>query len=124
MAAGGIAANPLRSALTVLGMTIGVASVIVLVAVGNGSKQEVQASIRSLGTNVLMVSAPGARGGPGSSASSALTLTEDDVRALDDDELAPHVRSASPVVRVSSATIVSGATSEVPGTPATTRAPG
>ena len=113
-AAGGIAANPLRSALTVLGMTIGVASVIVLVAVGNGSKQEVQASIRSLGTNVLMVSAPGARGGPGSSASSALTLTEDDVRALDDDELAPHVRSASPVVRVSSATIVSGATSYQP----------
>jgi putative ABC transport system permease protein len=113
-AAGGIGANPLRSALTVLGMTIGVASVIVLVAVGNGSKQEVQASIRSLGTNVLMVSAPGARGGPGSSASSALTLTEDDVRALDDDELAPHVKSASPVVRVASATLVSGATSYQP----------
>ncbi|MDX8151064.1 ABC transporter permease [Patulibacter brassicae] len=113
-AAAGITANPLRSALTILGMMIGVGSVIVLVAVGNGSKQEVQASIRSLGTNVLMVSAPGARGGPGSSASSSLTLTEADVEALGDDELAPHVKSASPVVRVSSATLVSGETSYQP----------
>ena len=113
-AAAGIAANTLRSALTVLGMTIGVASVIVLVAVGNGSQQQVQESIRSLGTNVLMVSAPGARGGPGAAASSALTLTEEDVAALRDRELAPHVRSASPVLRVSSATLVSGSTSYQP----------
>ncbi|MCK9249334.1 MAG: ABC transporter permease [Solirubrobacteraceae bacterium] len=113
-AAAGIVANRLRSALTVLGMTIGVASVIVLIAVGNGSQQAVQAQIRSLGTNVLMVSATGARGGPGMAASSSTTLTVEDAEALDDRELAPHVRSASPVVRASSATVVSGATSYQP----------
>ncbi|MES1193327.1 MAG: ABC transporter permease, partial [Solirubrobacterales bacterium] len=58
-------ANKLRSGLTILGMTIGVASVIVLVAVGNGSKRQVQAGIQALGSNVLLVQAGGARGGPG-----------------------------------------------------------
>ena len=62
----GITANKLRSGLTILGMTIGVASVIVLVAVGNGSKRQVQAGIDALGSNVLIVQAQfGARGGPG-----------------------------------------------------------
>ena len=65
IALGGIMANKLRSGLTILGMTIGVASVIVLVAVGNGSKQQVQAGIHALGSNVLLVQAGGARGGPG-----------------------------------------------------------
>src|SRR6202040_732246 len=57
----GIAANRLRSGLTILGMTIGVASVIVLIAVGNGSSKAVQASINSLGTNVLVVMTGGFR---------------------------------------------------------------
>ena len=56
---GGITANKLRSGLTVLGMTIGVASVIVLIAVGNGSSKAVQSTIQSLGTNVLVVQASG-----------------------------------------------------------------
>ena len=51
----GIATNKLRSGLTILGMTIGVASVIVLIAVGNGSSKAVQSRIQSLGTNVLIV---------------------------------------------------------------------
>ena len=46
-------------------MTIGVAAVIILVAVGNGSKQAVQARINALGTNVLLVQAVGGRFGPG-----------------------------------------------------------
>ena len=65
VALGGIATNRLRSGLTILGMTIGVASVIVLVAVGNGSERQVQAGIQALGSNVLLVQAAGARGGPG-----------------------------------------------------------
>lgn len=64
IALGGIVANKLRSGLTMLGMVIGVASVIVLVAVGNGSQQAVQAQIQALGTNVLLVMGQGARGGP------------------------------------------------------------
>ena len=61
----GITANKLRSGLTILGMTIGVASVIVLIAVGNGSSKAVQSRIQSLGTNVLIVmpSGGGFRGG-------------------------------------------------------------
>jgi putative ABC transport system permease protein len=69
----GVTANPLRSALTTLGILIGVAAVIVLVAVGTGSSVAVQDSISRLGTNTLTVSASqggtggrgGFRGGPG-----------------------------------------------------------
>jgi len=64
----GVTANPLRSALTTLGILIGVAAVIVLVAVGTGSSVAVQESIGRLGTNTLTVSASqggtGGRGGP------------------------------------------------------------
>jgi putative ABC transport system permease protein len=116
IALGGIVANKLRSGLTMLGMVIGVGSVIVLVAVGNGSQQAVQAQIQALGTNVLMVMSQGARGGPGAEATSSTTLTADDAVALQDHELAPHVKSASPVVQVASATLVSGSTSYQPAT--------
>ncbi len=51
----GVSANKLRSSLTVLGILIGVAAVIVLVAVGNGSSQAIQAQIDRLGTNTLTV---------------------------------------------------------------------
>jgi len=54
----GIATNPLRSTLTVLGVVIGVASVIVLVAFARGAQREVTAQIQTLGTNVCVV-APG-----------------------------------------------------------------
>jgi putative ABC transport system permease protein len=114
IALGGIVANKLRSGLTMLGMVIGVASVIVLVAVGNGSQEAVQSQIRALGSNVLLVMSQGARGGPGSAATSSSTLTTADATALQDRELAPHVASASPVVTVSSATLVSGSTSYQP----------
>jgi putative ABC transport system permease protein len=110
IALGGIMANKLRSGLTILGMTIGVASVIVLVAVGNGSKQQVQASVRALG----------ARGGPGLfGGGSSITLTQADATALQDTFNAPDVKSASPVVTASSTSLVAGSlsyTSSVTGT--------
>jgi putative ABC transport system permease protein len=115
IALGGILANKLRSGLTILGMTIGVASVIVLVAVGNGSKQKVQAGIQALGSNVLLVQAGGARGGPGfGGASSGVTLTQKDATALEDQFDAPDVKSASPVVTSGSPTLVAGALSYTP----------
>jgi putative ABC transport system permease protein len=120
IALGGILANKLRSGLTILGMTIGVASVIVLVAVGNGSKRQVQASVRALGSNVLLVQAGGARGGPGLFGGGAsVTLTQDDATALQDPFDAPDVRSASPVVTASGTSLVAGSlsyTSSVTGT--------
>ena len=64
-------------------MTIGVASVIVLIAVGNGSSKAVQAQIQSLGTNVLIVmSSGGLRGGARASSAATVSLTKQDAEAL------------------------------------------
>jgi putative ABC transport system permease protein len=95
----GVAANKLRSALTMLGILIGVAAVILLVAVGNGSAQAVSRRIEALGTNTLTVTST-ARGAAG-----ALTLPV--AEALQDPVLAPDVDSVSPLVS-SSATITYG----------------
>ena len=59
----GISANKLRSILTLLGVMIGVASVILLLAVGNGSAQQVNSAISQLGTNTLTVRPTGGGGG-------------------------------------------------------------
>ncbi|HUN77788.1 MAG TPA: ABC transporter permease [Solirubrobacteraceae bacterium] len=112
---GGIAANKLRSGLTILGMTIGVASVIVLIAVGNGSSQTVQQRIESLGTNVLLVEAGGLRGGSRFGSTSAVSLTKQDAAALRSPE-APAVKSVAPVVNATGVTLVYNGTSYEPGT--------
>jgi putative ABC transport system permease protein len=117
IAFGGIAAHKLRSGLTILGMTIGVAAVIILVAVGNGSKKAVQAGIDALGTNVLLVQPQLGPGGPGGrSAGGGITLTAKDAEALQNGFDAPDVKSVSPVVNASSVTLVNGSTSYQPST--------
>ncbi len=103
---GGITANKLRSGLTILGMTIGVASVIVLIAVGNGSSKAVKSQIQRLGTNVLLVMAGAGRGGPRASSSTSISLTKADAEALHNPNLAPDVKSASPVAEASSVKLV------------------
>ncbi len=95
----GLSANRLRSALTMLGILIGVAAVILLVAVGNGSAKAISDRIEALGTNTITVMSTG-RGG-----SSSTALTRDMADALLDPEMAPDVRSVSPVVSSSSATM-------------------
>jgi putative ABC transport system permease protein len=111
---GGIVANKLRSGLTILGMTIGVASVIVLIAVGNGSSKAVQSRIQSLGTNVLIVMGGGVRGGVRASSAGSVSLTKQDAEALQDRQLAPDVASAAPVVNASSVKLVYGSSSYEP----------
>jgi putative ABC transport system permease protein len=115
---GGIVANKLRSGLTILGMTIGVASVIILIAVGNGSSKAVEERIESLGTNVLLVESGAIRGGArfGGASSSAVSLTKQDAAALQNRSEAPDVRSASPVVNATGVTLVFDGTSYEPGT--------
>jgi len=112
----GITTNKLRSGLTILGMTIGVASVIVLIAVGNGSSHAVQSRIQSLGTNVLIVmgSGGGFRLGPRASTGTSVSLTKQDAAALQNPSLAPDVKSASPVVNANGVTLVSGSSSYEP----------
>jgi putative ABC transport system permease protein len=115
----GIAANKLRSGLTVLGITIGVAAVIVLIAVGNGSKKQVQAGIDALGTNVLIVQAQNGAFGPGGfrlGGGGGITLAQQDATAVQDRFNAPDVKSASPVVNAAGTTLVSGSTSYSPST--------
>jgi putative ABC transport system permease protein len=75
--------NKLRSALTMLGIVIGVAAVIAMMAVGRGAAQRIQDQIASIGSNLLVVS-PGSAmsGGTRMGAGSAMTLTEDDAKAI------------------------------------------
>ncbi len=113
-ALGGISANALRSGLTILGMTIGVAAVIILVAVGNGSQHQVQAGIDSLGSNVLIVQAQGGAFGPTRASGGGVTLTTADATALQNEFDAPDVRSASPVVTATGTTLVANEASYQP----------
>ncbi len=111
----GITANKLRSGLTILGMTIGVASVIVLIAVGNGSSKAVQSTIQSLGTNVLVVQPSGGfRFGARASTAATVSLTKQDAEALQDPSLAPDVKSVSPVVNASAVKLEYDGTSYEP----------
>jgi putative ABC transport system permease protein len=111
----GITANKLRSGLTILGMTIGVASVIVLIAVGNGSSNAVKSRIQSLGTNVLVVTASGGfRGGARASTTATVSLTKQDAEALQEPGKTPDVKSASPVVNASSTKLIYGSSSYEP----------
>jgi putative ABC transport system permease protein len=94
----GVRQNKLRSSLTVLGILIGVAAVIVLLAVGNGSSKAVQSSIEKLGTNSISVlhgTFRFAGGAGGSTIQKDLTVA--DAVALTDAVNAPDVKSASPV---------------------------
>ncbi|MFF0307144.1 ABC transporter permease [Streptosporangium sp. NPDC004379] len=118
----GLAANKLRSFLTTLGILIGVAAVILLVAFGEGASRSVQQNIQRLGSNTLTVSASFAGGGPGGFAggrggggggprTQARQLTLDDARALTDRAQVPSVRSVSPVVTANGTAAVYGGTS-------------
>lgn len=96
-----ILANRLRSALTMLGIMIGVAAVITLVAFGQGASNSVSSSIQSLGTNLLTVySVDPNRGGEVVNASPR-DLTEDDVAALANPAEAPDVAAVAPVKQAS-----------------------
>jgi len=81
----GVTANKVRSGLTVLGIVIGIGSVIAMISVGQGAQNQINANIQSIGSNLLMVY-PGSQSGVGeavrSSRGSAQTLTEDDANAI------------------------------------------
>ena len=110
----GLMSHRLRTALTVLGITIGIASVIVLIAVGKGSSDAVQESIDALGSNTLTVSSGGGATF-GGVASTSVTLEKADAEALEDAERAPAIKSVSPVVDASGTELVNGQASYEPG---------
>jgi putative ABC transport system permease protein len=101
-----VKANALRSALAMLGIVIGVGAVIAMTAIGNGAQKQVSDRIRSLGTNVLLVS-PGSANDKGVrlGAGSRRTLTHDDAEAIALN--VPNVLVAAPAV-IGSAHLVHG----------------
>jgi putative ABC transport system permease protein len=110
----GLAANKLRSALTVLGLMIGVGSVIVLVAVGTGSSDAVEQQINALGSNVLLVQSTPTLGGLRGTSSSTTALTAADATALQNSFQAPDVASVTPVVTANGVTITYNGTTYTP----------
>jgi len=96
----GLAANKVRSGLTMLGVIIGVGAVIAMIAIGQGARQQTMNAIQSMGTNVLAVRAGQAstgavRGGMGS----VQTLTYEDAVAIEKD--CPAIAAAAPELRMS-----------------------
>ena len=117
--------NKMRSGLTVLGIVIGVAAVIAMLAIGNGAQASITGSISSIGTNLLFVfrgspdqGGPGGPGG-GGSGNNDRPLTLADAAAIADPFAAPSVESVAPVIQgngtitfagESSTTTISGVT--------------
>jgi putative ABC transport system permease protein len=106
-----VRSHRLRSVLTMLGILIGIAAVILTVGLGQGAQAQVRSQIAALGSNLLIVSpgsatsTSGVRGGFGS----AETLTTADARALTSATLAPDIKAVAPVVS-SAQTLTSGST--------------
>ena len=92
--------NKLRTALTMLGIIIGVGAVIALVSIGQGAQTMIQDQINGMGTNMMFIM-PGNVffGGASLGAGAASTLTEDDVQAMIKE--IPTIAAASPIVRAS-----------------------
>jgi putative ABC transport system permease protein len=88
--------NKLRAFLTMLGIIIGVASVIAMVAIGQGSKQSIQSQLSGMGSNMIIIR-PNSNISAGArlDATNVQTLTLDDVKALQ--KQAPHLSAVSPM---------------------------
>ncbi len=99
--------NKLRAFLTMLGIIIGVASVITMLAIGQGSKKSIQAQISEMGSNMIMIH-PGAdmRGGVRQDPSAMQTLKMEDFKALQDET--KYISAISPSVN-SSGQLIYGA---------------
>jgi len=99
-----LSGNKLRSGLTVLGIVIGVAAVIAMLAVGNGAQASITGSITSIGTNLLFVfrgSPESQQQGPGGggSGNNDRPLTLADAEAISDPFAAPSVESVAPAIQ-------------------------
>lgn len=96
-----LSSNKARSSLTILGIVIGIASVIAMVSIGQGAQSQIEANIQSIGSNLIMVM-PGAQRGPGAFVSggrgSARSLTRDDADAIV--ESVADIKSVAPEVSI------------------------
>jgi len=90
-----LSGNKLRSGLTVLGIVIGVAAVIAMLAVGQGAQASITGSISGIGTNLLFVF----RGDPGDNVRNPKPLTLGDADALRDQFAAPSIEAVAPALQ-------------------------
>jgi putative ABC transport system permease protein len=115
IALSGINANRLRSALTMLGILIGVGSVILLVAVGSGSAAASRKRLEALGSNTLTVGTGGfGFGNRGGTQARRITLDDGDTKALADKAQAPSVAKVVPIVNANNVTAAYNGTSTTP----------
>ena len=117
----GLAANKMRSSLTTLGILIGVASVIILIAVGNGSSKAIQKNIERLGTNTITIRSGAGGGGGGGFGirargrqNNVKPLVVGDAVALADKTSAPNIKQTAPVASAQTVTCTNGTNSTVP----------
>ena len=124
MALRGVVANRMRSALTMLGVLIGVAAVIVLIAVGAGSAAASEARLKALGSNTLTVSAGGlGQGARGGTQARNIQLTDADLTALADASQAPDITAVVPLINAPTQTATyAGASTSIGQTVGTTPA--
>ncbi|HVA52476.1 MAG TPA: ABC transporter permease [Acidimicrobiales bacterium] len=101
MAVRGIGSNWLRTLLTMLGVLIGVASVIVLLAIGTGTSRSIENSIQALGSNTLTVFSTGGSGTSSGTQIRNTTLNSASVSLISNSNNAPDVQSVSPVITTS-----------------------
>src|SRR6266545_2086986 len=108
----GMLANRMRSLLTMLGILIGTAAVILLVAVGTGISNLVQHQIETLGSNAVYIFPQQSRGGQDRGGTSArrIRLTQADVDALSDRTKAPDILAVAPTVQTNATAVADGAT--------------
>ncbi len=103
----GLSANKMRSALTMLGIIIGVGAVIAMVGVGQGAQQKVQAQIASMGSNLLFISSGTVnRGGLHLGWGQTKTLVYDDMKAIERE--VPSVAAAAPGAGASAQVVYEG----------------
>jgi len=105
-----IVVNKLRSSLTMLGVIIGVAAVIAMVAVGNGAAVQVQSTVLTLGSNLVTVT-PGAQSDAGlrGAGAPAQSLTLDDMKAIQD-QLGPTIKAVEAEQNAGKWQVVAGTT--------------
>ncbi|MGE5620052.1 MAG: ABC transporter permease [Sphingomonadaceae bacterium] len=107
VAMGSLVANKMRSALTMLGIIIGVGAVIALMSIGRGAQAQVTEQIRGMGTNLLFIT-PGAirEGAVRQQAGSAPTLTFEDAEAMAVPDAIPEVAAVAPELTTGGQVIV------------------
>jgi len=107
--------NKMRSGLTILGIVIGVAAVIAMLAVGQGAQDSITGSINGIGTNVLFVFSGNQMGPPGRNQGASRNirpLTMNDANAIKDVFAAPSISDVAPILQGTSEASAQGQTSD------------